>query len=232
LDVSSQVEGLRREIRRLEGGYGDAGLRRHVGTGIPALDAALPGRGLPAGAIVEVVGTSWPPWTAAVLLARGALAAGETEAVLIDTAREVYPPALAALGLDLERTTIVRPRSEREAAWAFAEALAESRDAIVVGALARVGAADARRLQLSAEAQGGIGLLLRVEAAAGRPRPAPRRCGPAGASVRLRVAPCAGRGEVERFSVEVARCRGGAAGEGAVVEMDRATLSIACAPLL
>ncbi len=122
---------------------------------------------VPPGTIVEVVGAggaAWrPPWAAgglwgppfvlAVLIARRA----GGMAVIVDTAGEVYPPALAALGLDLGRTAIVRPRGgRREAAWAFAEALAPG--TVAVAALEGLGAADARRLQLRAEATGGIGV--------------------------------------------------------------------------
>jgi hypothetical protein len=225
-----EIEELRREVRRLEGGYGDRTSRRHIPTGLAALDAVLPGGGLPAGAVVEVEGPpGWPPWTFAALLVRAVLAAaaeGE-EAVLVDVERDIYPPGLAALGLDLTRTVIVRPRGEREAAWALGEALAPRGGglvalgcAVAVGALGRLGAADLRRMQVAAEAGGGLAILL----------VGPRRHGGTAralAALRLRVAPLpstrSGGGE-ERLEVEVVRCRGGPAGGRVVVEIDRAAI--------
>ena len=219
-------EDLRRRFRQLDGGYGDAALRLHLATGIAALDAALPGGGLPAGALVEIApgDEAGPPWTVALLLARAA-AAGGGETAIVDRAREIHPPAVAGLGLDLGRVAFVRPRTEREAAWAFAEALGSRGVAATVAALERLEAADLRRLQLAAEEGGGVGILVR-----GRAR---GRGG--GAAMRLRVTPrLAGEagGDGERFAIEIVRCRGGPAGAGALIEVDRATLSLDSASLL
>jgi hypothetical protein len=233
---AADIDELRLHMRRLDGGFGDPALRPVLRTGIALLDAALPGGGVPSGALLEIVpggpcGRQWaagglcgPPWSLALHIVRSALRAGR-EAVIIDRAREVYPPALAMFGIDLARLAIVLPRTRSEAAWAFAEALGPagpgppgpSREgAVVVAALEGLSATDARRLELRAEAGGAIGVLV------GRP---PR--GRSGAAVRLVAAPRPGSGETERFAVEVARCRGGlAGGVEIVVEVDRAEIPL------
>lgn len=241
------IDDLRRRVCGLAGGHGDPTRRRHVLTGIPALDAALPGGGLPAGALVEVRGDREPPWTLALLFARAALEADPAaEAVLVDAApggdpgtrARLYPPGIAALGLDLARVVLVSPRTEREAAWAFAEALASRDVAVAVGAAAAGSLADGRRLQLAAETGGGIGLLLGIRAGESAGRVAARAkggggaraTGPPGAAVRLHVWGAMPRAEedleMERLDVEVVRCRGAPLLEvgAARVEIDRAAL--------
>jgi len=232
--AKSSVGELRRELQRLEGGFGDPGWRRHVPTGLGALDAALPGGGIPAGSVVEIDGSRWPPWTLALLIARG-IQAGDAaaEAVLIDPEGSLYPPALAGLGLDLARVAFVRPKPGREALWAFAEALAPRGSstvkgcAVAVTAIGAGSAADARRLQLAAETGGGIGLVL----GAGGGRAVRRKAVSLGVAT-LRVEPRSSDDERERWLIEVVRCRGGPAGKRAIVEVDRATLSIASAAVL
>lgn len=225
-DSKTVLEELRGELRRLEGGYGDPGWRRHVPTGLGTLDAVLPGGGLPAGALVEIQGPNWPPWTVALLVARGILgSAAEAEAIIVDSERDLYPPALAGFGLDAARTAIVWPRNEREAGWAFSEALDprglpdQKGCAIAIAALRGSSLADRRRLQLAAESGGGIGILLCVARTA-----TGCRGEVAGGAVRLRVQPSSSANEIERFSVEVIRCRGGPAGGRALVEVDRAAV--------
>jgi hypothetical protein len=231
-DLREVLDELRSEVRRLEGGYGDPLARKHIPTGLAALDNVLPGRGLPSGSIIEIEGPAWPPWTLALLLARGVLDADRTgEAVVIDLERDLYPPAMAGLGLDLDRTAIVWPRSRREAAWAFAEALSprgaeRSGCAVALAVRGSEVAVEERRCQLAAEAGGGIGILL-----AGAEEPRRRRRSPGCAAVRCWVAPCPSTDEVERFQVDVVRCRGGPDGGRALVEVDRAALFVAAAAI-
>jgi protein ImuA len=156
---------LRDEIKRLE--RRPARRVGQVACGLASIDALLPG-GFPCGALSELRGGPSSGKTAVALstmarLPRGALAA------FIDGRGELYPPAAAALGVDLERLLIVRPPDGEEgfrlALWA-AEALLGS------GAFAAVavelplgrsfrGADQAlRRLTTAAEQGGAVGLWL------------------------------------------------------------------------
>lgn len=205
------IDALRSRIREIEGGFGEPGLRRHTPTRLPALDARLPGGGLPAGALVALIAAAGaagsalePPWALAVLLAGMLLHATDRrggEAVLVDRVGELHPPGLAALGLPLARTLIVRPARARDAPWALAEALRSPATAVAAGEARRSGPADVRRLARAAEEGGGIGLVLAREAEAGALREVP---------VVLRVRTPAGRGGGLTLGVTVERARGGA----------------------
>jgi len=165
---------LRDEIKRLE--RRPARRQGQLACGLEGVDALLPG-GFPCGALSELRGGPSSGKTAVALsamarLPRGALAA------FIDGRGELYPPAAAALGVDLGRLLIVRPPGGeaglRLALWA-AEALLGS------GAFAAV-AIDAprarpfrgaevalRRLVTAAELGGSVGLWLSSPGATLRP---------------------------------------------------------------
>jgi len=97
---------LRESIRRIErrparrGGVAPSGL--------PHIDAALPGGGFPRGALSELAGGRASGKTAVALSLLAAL--GEEELFAwVDGRGELYPPAAAARGVDLGRLLIVRP---------------------------------------------------------------------------------------------------------------------------
>lgn len=165
---------LREEIRRIE--RRPARRDGALPCGVAAVDALLPG-GFPCGALSELRGGPASGKTAVALavvarLRRGALAA------FVDGRGELYPPAAAAMGVDLSRLLIVRPpRGEeggRLALWA-AEALLGS------GAFAAVAIdaalerpwrgleASLRRLVTAAEQGGAAGLWLSAPGALVRP---------------------------------------------------------------
>lgn len=165
---------LRDEIRRIE--RRPARRSGALACGIPEVDAHLPG-GFPCGALSELRGGPASGKTAVALalvarLRRGALAA------FVDGRGELYPPAAAAMGVDLSRLLIVRPPRGEEGArlalWA-AEALLGS------GAFAAVAIdaalerpfrgveASLRRLVTAAEQGGAAGIWLSGEGAAVRP---------------------------------------------------------------
>jgi hypothetical protein len=154
---------------------------------------------------------------ASVLRTEGAL-------VVIDSRREFYPPAAAALGVPLERCVIVRPGSSGDALWALEQSLRSGAAAVVLAWVGALRDAAFRRLQLAAETGGSLGFLL---------RPTGCRAEPSWAQMRLLVD--AG-GKVERASgsdgqdwhpdprgncwqVEVLHCRGGVGGEVVEVEL-------------
>jgi hypothetical protein len=187
------LDELRFLLRRAEGGFGEASLRRHVPTGLGLLDRELAGGGLPVAAVVALLsagrGTLEVAWTIAVLLAAAVLRTsrvlagdgaatgstvleagsgpGEAEAVIVDRTGEIHPPGVAALGLPYERTLFVRPAKARDSPWALEEALRSRGVAVAVGELRKPDAAEIRRLELAAEAGGGIGLILARAADAG-----------------------------------------------------------------
>src|SRR3974390_2068072 len=81
-------------------------------TGLAALDALPPGRGFALGAVHEVLSdTDTPSFLLPILLARSAIAQSGW-VVWNDPQRQFNPPAIAAMGLPLERLLILRPPKE------------------------------------------------------------------------------------------------------------------------
>jgi hypothetical protein len=138
----------------------------------------LPGRGFPRAALSELVGGRASGKTAVALSTLAAATRDRGLSAFVDGCHELYPPAAAALGLDLDRLLVVRPMQGRAqcqvraALWA-AEALLASGafeavaiDLPVDGLAGRApvhGArADAmtRRLRAAAEKGGAVGLWL------------------------------------------------------------------------
>lgn len=158
-----------------------------IPTGLETLDAALPWGGLPLGAVSQVldggpgVGAMSLALAVAGRAARGDDTAGpgwagrggvEAESarpiVVIDPAGDFYPPAVVKFGLDPQRLLVVRPGRALDAVWAADQCLGCPAVAAVVARLERLGRVHSRRLQLAAEAGGGIGLV--VTPLAGRER--------------------------------------------------------------
>src|SRR5688572_3930385 len=118
-------------------------------TGLAAIDELLPHGGFARGAIHEVLADPkhGTPRFFALMLARcaaastpgqsgvraappripdaptGANGAGSGAIVWCDPRGELYPPAVAALGIPLERLYILHPRSAPDHVWALAECL-------------------------------------------------------------------------------------------------------------
>ena len=88
--------------------------------GLPHVDAALPGGGLVRGALHEAwgAGPQVEHGTAASLLAAWLLARVPGEVVWVLQQRDLYPPALAAVGADAERGLLrPRPQARRPCCW-------------------------------------------------------------------------------------------------------------------
>jgi protein ImuA len=169
---------LRDAIRRIE----RRPSRREglVACGRPEIDAVLPGGGFPRGALTELAGGP-ASGKCAIALALFAALGPEELFAWVDARGELYPPAAAALGVDLRRLLVVRPAAvaapceaaARAALWS-AEALLGSGAfaAVAVDApaarLARGADAIAHRLQAAAEKGGAVGLWLAGPGAAVR----------------------------------------------------------------
>lgn len=165
---------LRDEIRRIE--RRPARRQGQLACGLEAIDALLPG-GFPCGALSELRGGPSSGKTAVALstmarLPRGALAA------FVDGRGELYPPAAAALGVDLGRLLIIRPPGGEEgfrlALWASEALLGSGAFAVVAidvprGRAFRGADVALRRLTTAAEQGGAVGLWLSSPGAALRP---------------------------------------------------------------
>ncbi len=195
------IDELRERIRRIE--RRPARREGFLPSGRPEVDALLPGGGLPRGALAHLAGG---PASGKTLLALSTLAAAAVEGGLtafVDGRGELYPPAAEAVGLDLRRLLVVRPKGASPGAapgargrrgeealaglWASEALLGSGAFAAVAGDVPLRGLAPARaeamlrRLAAAAEKGGSVGLWL------GAPAPGCR----VPAAVRLELQPSA-----------------------------------------
>lgn len=194
---------LREALRRCEGEHRPAGGPR-TSTGCGELDRLLPERGVGRGVLVEWLTSgegSGAMWLALVAAREACRAQGPL--VVIDSQGSFYPPAAALAGIEPERLIVVRVTHARDEAWALDQALRSAGVGAVLCATRRLAPRAARRLQLAAEASGGLGLLV---------RPASVRDEPCWAAARLLVEPLPGDAG-RRLSIEVLRTRGSVAEE-------------------
>lgn len=197
--VVERVRTIREEIARLEGARRPQE-ERPLSTGCDALDRFLPARGFRRGTLVEWIssGDGDGVETLALLAARQACRDGGVMVVL-DAAREFYSPAAARWGIPLEQLLLVQVSQASDYLWALDQSLRSPGVAVVLawlGSSQHVGwgfpinTKTFRRLQLAAEAGGGLGLLI-------RPREALQE--PSWADVRLAVEPLPSAGDRSIF---------------------------------
>jgi protein ImuA len=182
-DARAIIEGLREEIRRLE--RKPPSSPACIPSGRPEVDALLAGGGFRRAALTELAGGPASGKTAVALRVLARAMEERALGAYVDGRGELYPPAAAALGVDLGRLLLVRPHAGGEAAaperarralWAAEVVLASGAFAAVVvdvdgDELRRVGAAALdgmlRRVRAAAERGGCVALWL---TAPGAPR--------------------------------------------------------------
>ncbi|MFQ3623847.1 MAG: hypothetical protein SNJ73_09905, partial [Acetobacteraceae bacterium] len=155
----SLLDGLRREVARLEGAA-----QARAGEPVPiapGIDGVLPGGGLARAAIHEILASD--PGTCAAFCGLVLGRAGGP-ATWIEERPEPYPPGLAAFGLDPAGLIVVRA-GRADLLWAAEECLRCAALGAVVAVLPALDLAAGRRLQLAAEAGGALGLLVRPDRA-------------------------------------------------------------------
>jgi protein ImuA len=187
----------------------------------PEINHHLPWGGLPLAGLHELLSDAPGHATgfAALLLARAQARLARRAALWIAAEPDAYLPGLAGLGLDATRLFLLRAPRPRDALWAAEEALRSPATAAVLLLGARaLDMTAARRLQLAAEAGGGIALLLREEAST---------AGPTAALTRWRIAPRAVAATPHHlgppaWEVSLLRARGGQPGTW-LLEWDAAT---------
>ncbi len=176
-------------------------------SGFPELDAVLPGRGWPEGALTEVVLAREGIGEIRLMLpALARLQAGHRDVVWIAPPYVPYAPTLAAAGLDLARLLFVRCRSTADQLWAYEQAL---RAPECGAAFAWLGPQDdraLRRLAVAAREGRTWGVLWR--------RPGQQTTATA-ASLRLALSP-----QDHRLAIRVLKRRGGDVARPVLVDVD------------
>ncbi|MBS1644151.1 MAG: Error-prone repair protein ImuA [Bacteroidetes bacterium] len=158
------IQQLQQDILRLQSGHRQSLPPLHTGLGI--LEQAFPQQCFPAAGLHELI--SYAPGHAA---ATQGFLAGLLQHILpqqaytlwISTWRRLFPPALTAFGLDPSRVIFVDIPRNKEALWAFEEALKSGAVAAVVAEIPNVSFTESRRLQLALEEHQVTGLLHRYQ---------------------------------------------------------------------
>jgi protein ImuA len=185
-----------------------------VDMGLGPVAAAFPHGIFPTGAMHELLShgpegfAATGAFTAALV---GRLMTRGGACLWIGPRRNLYPPGLAAYGVEADRVVFVEVRKEKEALWVLEEALKCEGLAAVVGEVREVGWVVSRRFQLAVEQSRVAGFLLRDR---------PRSRQPIAAVARWEVAPLPGGKDsgmpgvgFPRWSVELLRMRSGHTGK-------------------
>lgn len=161
-ETTATVEMLRERIRQLK-----AAPRTYLSilrTGVGPLDAMLPAGGFPLGHAVELCGEAASGRTSVALRAVASAHAAGRLCAYVDGPGELYPPCAAALGVDLARLLVVRPRALKQVAWAALQLLRSGAFACVVLDLTHTGlrllGPEGKRLADAAVKGGSLLLLL------------------------------------------------------------------------
>jgi len=167
-----------------------------VPTGHVQLDARLPGKGWPLGAVTELIcGTPGLGEFSLLFPLLASLGEEGKWAVLVDPPWIPYPASLQAHGVRLERLLLVRTHNAQESLWACEQALCSGRGGVVLAWAEQIAFSRLRRLQLAAESHAKLAFLF-------RPEHARRKSSPA--ALRLQLAAGGHRGT----RVDVLKCRG------------------------
>ena len=131
-------------------------LARRLPFGVRAVDRHLPGGGLALDALHEVMetGAASEHAAAATLFVAGILARNKGPVLWCVRRRDLFAPALAAVGLHPDRVIYAETHREAEVLAAAEEGLRHKGLAGVVAEVARLGLTASRRLQLAAEESG------------------------------------------------------------------------------
>lgn len=228
---SQVLEELRHKLGELESSFRPSAGAADVALpcGVGPLNALLPSGGLRSGTVVEWLTEAEGAGAAMLGFVSVLPWLGEDRAcVIVDEKQEFYPAFLSALGIDLEQVLLVRP-TPKDVWWALEQALRCRGVAVTVGWLGPVPNRIAQRLQMAAEAGGGLGVFF---------RPASVRAEPTWCHTRLLVQAVA-RGidfqsvPTRRARIEVLYCKGGASGASVEVEIHEETGAVhLAAPLV
>jgi protein ImuA len=229
----------------------DANGRSSFTTGFVALDELLPNGAFARGAVHELLSIpSHPsPFFVALFIARAGMmnrglriedrwkknsflssilnppsSSSELTGAIVwcDPQGKLYPPAVAAMGVPLDRLFLLRPKTIPDENWAIAECLRCRGVSATIASPRRLSRIEARRFQLAAERGKGIGILL---------RPYDRTANVYSATTRWLVSPQRGLRTVQRWRIELIHGHGGQVGAAVILEHHRETNSIEVHPV-
>lgn len=157
---AARIAALQEQIDAIGGGV--ARKRARLPFGCPEIDERI-GGGLPFGSIHEIAGGGSDALNgaAAALFAAGIAARTKGPIFWCHVRDDLFVPALAHVGLDMNRVTFVQSDNEEGAMDSAEEAISFGGIPVVVTELVRLPMVASRRLQLAAEKKGTMGLIIR-----------------------------------------------------------------------
>lgn len=161
-----------------------------IATGFEALDAELPGRGWPVGALTELMASRRGIGELQLLMpSLAALTCSGKRVLWLAPPHLPYAPALAAAGVDLANLAVVRAPGRRDALWAAEQALRAGSCHALLAWFRHARYEELRRLAVAAEAGGAFAALFRPPDAERESSPAALRIAlaPAGSELELRI---------------------------------------------
>jgi recombination protein RecA len=115
MEAASTITRLREQISKLQ-----AAPRHYLATlrtGVAPFDELFRSRGLPLGTAIELWGEAASGRTSLALRAVAAAGREGRLSAWVDGPSELYPPAARALGVDLDRLLIARPKAPGQLVW-------------------------------------------------------------------------------------------------------------------
>ncbi|KDR25573.1 recombinase RecA [Caballeronia zhejiangensis] len=176
---------------------------RTIDTGYASLSTELPGGGWPLGALTEMM--LQQTGIGELRLLAPALAATKRPITLVQPPQEPNAPGLAYVGVPLENTLLLRPKTTADSLWSAEQILRAGTCGALLFWQNHVKAEWLRRLQVVAKSSETLFVVFRPLAAAMDPSPA---------ELRLSVRPT-----TDGVSVEVVKRKGPAAAQPIVVEL-------------
>jgi hypothetical protein len=147
-----------------------------LSTGHAVLDAALPGRGWPLGAVTELVNETTGCGELSLLLPALARMSRENQWIsMIDPPWIPYPPALHGHGMALEKLLLIRTQNRGESLWACDQVIRGLSGGAVLTWPKALSFGELRRLQLAAERSQKAVFIFRDRQAANASSPAALR---------------------------------------------------------
>lgn len=215
--ITLDLPALRAQVLRLEHVSGRRASSRTMAFGVDEIDDRLPNGGISLGALHEITGAGADTEQAAVatLMAAGMTSRMTGSVVWVLGERDIFPPALAAVGLHPDRLLIAE--AGRDVLLVMEECLRHQGVAAVVGEISgRLTLTASRRLQLAAEQSGVTAIALRRS----RKHDDPALSEPSAALTRWRVASIPSPPPLPRspqtpglgpslWRLDLTRCRGG-----------------------
>ena len=219
VDRSAAIQNLRKDLSRFRQDQRLDAQRQIVSTGISALDDILPDQGLQRGTLCEWI-VAEPGSGAATLAMRVAgKAQGDGPLIIVDRQRRFYPPAFSAVGVCLEKTILVQPKSRADELWTVEQSLRCPGVGAVMCRMDHLKTQEFRRLQLAAEVGTAIGLLLRSA-------DAQRQSGWADMRLLVSPRPSLPQSFCRRLGVRCLYAKGGMAGQTVELELSDETNTV------